>query len=69
MGKSSPIVDDGDECNPANWRKSSYSMSNGHCVEIARLSGGRVGVRDSKATEKRVLRFHPETWAAFLREL
>jgi hypothetical protein len=44
-------------------------MSNGHCVEIARLSGGRVGVRDSKATEKRVLRFHPETWAAFLREL
>ncbi|MGP4022989.1 DUF397 domain-containing protein [Actinomadura sp. 3N407] len=30
------------------WRKSSYSGGDGgHCVELARLSGG-IGVRDSK---------------------
>jgi hypothetical protein len=31
-----------------NWRKSSYSHSNGHCVEVSRLADGSVGVRDSK---------------------
>jgi hypothetical protein len=46
-----PVGDNGDECNLAGgrWRKSSYSMSNGHCVETARLAGDRVGVRDSQA--------------------
>jgi hypothetical protein len=52
-----------------NWRKSSYSMSNGHCVEICRLADGRIGVRDSKVTDGLVLRFEPTAWAAFLREL
>jgi hypothetical protein len=44
-------------------------MSNGHCLEAAGLAGGRIGVRDSKAAEKLVLRFEPETWTAFLAEL
>ena len=43
-------------------------MSNGHCLEAARL-GGRVGVRDSKAAEGFVLLFKPEIWTAFLAEL
>jgi hypothetical protein len=44
-------------------------MSNGQCVETARLAGGHIGVRDSKASEGHVLRFDPGKWAAFLAEL
>lgn len=62
--------DNADECKPREgWRRSSYSMSNGQCVETAHLAGGRIGVRDSKAAEGLVLRFDPGTWAAFLAEL
>ncbi|MEU2091923.1 DUF397 domain-containing protein, partial [Nocardia beijingensis] len=32
----------------ARWFKSSYSASNGQCVEIAHLNNGTVGMRDSK---------------------
>lgn len=52
------------------WRKSSYSMSDGHCVATARLADGRIGVRDTKAgTAGPVLRFESAAWTAFLREL
>ena len=44
-------------------------MSNGQCVETARLAGGYIGVRDSRAPEGLVLRLDPGTWAAFLAEL
>lgn len=44
-------------------------MSNGHCVETARLVGGSIGVRDSKAAGGSVLRFGPGAWASFLSEL
>ena len=44
-------------------------MSNGQCVETARLVGGCIGVRDSTAAEGPVLRFDPGTWAAFLAEV
>ena len=30
------------------WKKSSYSAANGNCVEVARVDGGHIGVRDSK---------------------
>jgi hypothetical protein len=71
MGDKAPAGDNADGCHPGQgWRKSSYSMSNGQCLEIARLPGGRIGVRDSKAApEGLVLRFQPQTWAAFLAEL
>ena len=48
------------------WRKSSYSMSNGQCIEISRLAAGHIGVRDSKTIEGPVLRFEPGAWTAFL---
>jgi Domain of unknown function (DUF397) len=50
------------------WKKSSYSQSNGHCVEAASLAAeGRVGVRDSKKEGGGpVLLFEPEAWSAFL---
>jgi hypothetical protein len=67
MADRAPIGDN--ECDTGDWRKSSYSMSNGHCLEAARLAGGRIGVRDSKAADGLVLRFSPATWSAFLAEL
>ncbi|WP_326637948.1 MULTISPECIES: DUF397 domain-containing protein [unclassified Streptosporangium] len=37
------------ELSEATWVKSPFSGGNGgECVEVAKLSGGRVGVRDSK---------------------
>ncbi|MEV8630418.1 DUF397 domain-containing protein [Streptosporangium sp. NPDC051023] len=48
--------------------KSPFSGANGgECVEIAHLSGGRVGVRDSKDRSGPALVFTPGEWAAFTR--
>jgi Domain of unknown function (DUF397) len=67
MGDRTPVGDN------EGWRKSTYSMSNGHCVETARLAGvagvAGVAVRDSQAASGGVLRFAPEAWATFLAEL
>ena len=50
----------------SNWVKSSLSFSNGNCVEVANLSGGQIGVRNSRDSEGPVLRFTPDEWHAFL---
>jgi hypothetical protein len=53
-------------CN-AEWRKSSFSGSDGsNCVEIAHLSGGRRAVRDSKNRSGPVLIFTHAGWTTFL---
>jgi hypothetical protein len=52
-----------------SWRKSSFSMSNGDCVEVAVRADANVSVRDSKATALPHLRFRPSVWAAFLGEV
>ncbi|MFF2550581.1 DUF397 domain-containing protein [Nocardia sp. NPDC058058] len=50
----------------ADWFKSSRSGPNQDCVEAAHLSGGSVGVRDSKLGESGpVLVFGPAEWDAF----
>ena len=55
----------GSDQSPA-WIKSLLSFANSNCVEAARLSGGHIGVRDSKDPHGAVLRFTPAEWSAFL---
>jgi hypothetical protein len=70
MSDRAPQAGNGDERDfGSSWWKSSYSSSNGHCVEAACLADGRIGVRDSKVADGPVLRFTPAAWTAFLREL
>jgi Domain of unknown function (DUF397) len=53
-----------------SWRKSSFSFSNGDCIEVASLANGRqVGVRDSRAIMGPQLRFLPCTWSSFLESI
>jgi hypothetical protein len=47
------------------WRKSSYSVNNGECVEVS-SDGDDVLVRDSKDPLSPVLRFTPSEWRAFV---
>ncbi|MEV8632534.1 DUF397 domain-containing protein [Streptosporangium sp. NPDC051023] len=55
------------ELSTATWRKSTLSGSDGtDCVEIARLSGGHVGVRDSKNPTGPALLFTSADWSAFI---
>jgi hypothetical protein len=51
------------------WRKSSYSFSNGNCVEIALLPGGEVGLRDSKDVNGPILRFTRYEFGVFVGEV
>ncbi|MFJ9370940.1 DUF397 domain-containing protein [Nocardia sp. NPDC101769] len=50
----------------ADWFKSTYSQPNADCVEIAHLSAGAVGVRDSKDPTGPALVFSGEQWDRFL---
>ena len=56
---------EGSEAGP-RWVKSSLSFANGNCVEVADLSGGEIGVRNSRHPEGAVLRFTPDEWHAFI---
>jgi hypothetical protein len=51
---------------PVHWRKSSFSYSNGECVEVAVLGDGTVGLRDSKDPVGPVLTFTRGELRAFL---
>jgi hypothetical protein len=55
------------ELNTATWRKSTRSgPDGGNCVEVAELSGGRRGVRDSKNPTGPALVFTHGEWNAFI---
>jgi hypothetical protein len=48
------------------WRTSSYSSYNGNCVEVADLTGGQIGVRDTKNRSGELLRLSPPEWTSFV---
>ncbi|MBG0816012.1 DUF397 domain-containing protein [Planomonospora sp. ID82291] len=55
------------ELKAATWRKSSLSgPDGGNCVEVAELSSGRRGVRDSKNPTGPALVFTSGEWNAFI---
>ena len=57
----------GDRPDPGpRWRKSSLSLANGNCVEVASPYQGGIGVRDSTDPDGPLLRFTPHEWRAFL---
>ena len=58
------------ESSRLNWRKASYSGTNGGgCVEVATNMPGIVAVRDSKNPHGPVLLLSRENWADFITRL
>lgn len=49
----------------ASWRKSSYSATESHCVEVAELGRERA-IRDTKHRELGALFFSAGEWRSFL---
>lgn len=49
------------------WRKSSYSVGRGECIEIDADSGNAVGIRDSKNPDGPVLAIPRRGFAALIR--
>jgi hypothetical protein len=48
----------------AQWRTSTYSGSNGNCVEVA-VAAPVIAVRDSADPDGPALRFTPDQWTTF----
>jgi hypothetical protein len=74
MSNSRPGGDNPDDSSETHqsywrWRKSSFSTSNGDCIEVASLTSNHVGVRDSKAVANPYLRFPVGAWAAFVGDI
>ncbi|MGW1200542.1 DUF397 domain-containing protein [Streptomyces sp. NPDC002536] len=51
------------------WRKSSYSLANGDCVEVASPLPQAIAVRDSKNPESPAIAFSPESWTSFVADV
>lgn len=49
-----------------NWRKATYSLSNGNCVEVG-TGQALVAIRDSTDPGGPVISVSPGEWAAFTR--
>lgn len=68
MGRLTPPSRKQEAAPDTHWVKSSLSFCNSNCVEVASLSAGQVGVRDSKDTAGPILRFSADDWHAFLHQ-
>ncbi|WP_214103907.1 DUF397 domain-containing protein [Acrocarpospora catenulata] len=56
-----------DELANAAWRKASFSGDNGgNCIEVAPLSNGRVGIRDTEAPNQQPFVVSATAWKAFV---
>ncbi|RDI66591.1 DUF397 domain-containing protein [Nocardia pseudobrasiliensis] len=53
------------ELSAANWFKSSRSSGGKECVEVAFLTNGHIGIRDSKNPTGPALVVSPAEWDAF----
>ena len=53
----------------AIWRTSSYSGTQGNCVEVATNLPGIVAVRDSKSPAGGTLVFSAQEWRAFVADV
>lgn len=55
------------ELRTAAWRKATKSGGNGgDCIEVAPLSQGRVGIRDTEAPDRPPFVVSGSVWAAFI---
>lgn len=60
-------MDLNEELRTAEWRKASKSGSNqGNCLEVAPLSEGRVGIRDTEAPHQPPFVVRASVWEAFI---
>jgi hypothetical protein len=50
----------------ADWRTSSYSGSNGNCVEVTTDVGAWILLRDTKDRCGPILAFRPNAWRWFI---
>jgi Domain of unknown function (DUF397) len=50
----------------SDWRKSSYSLGNGECIEIASTDASVVMIRDSKNPGGATILCAPAEWRSFL---
>lgn len=52
-----------------SWRKSSRSIAQTNCIEVA-ISAGSIGIRDSRNPTGTVLTFSPPTqWTNFIHQI
>ncbi|MFE5584276.1 DUF397 domain-containing protein [Kitasatospora sp. NPDC056531] len=55
-----------DDLTRVAWRKSTYSVQEGQCVEVADGLPGQMPVRDSKDPAGPTLTFPAEAWQSFV---
>jgi hypothetical protein len=59
VGKSAMLI----------WRKSTWSIANGQCIEVVALADGRLAVRDSMDKAGSIAKFNESQWRRFTKEI